>query len=45
MDCTTANTSLTTGNQLAITQKIEAQNLQHLLFGTSSPKNLTLSFG
>ena len=44
MDCTTANTSLTTGNQLAITQKIEAQNLQHLLFGTSSPKNLTLSF-
>ena len=44
MDCTTANTSLTTGNQLQITQKIEAQNLQHLLFGTSSPKSITLSF-
>ena len=44
MDCTTANTSLSTGSQLVITQKIEAQNLQHLLFGTSSPKSITLSF-
>ena len=42
-DCTTAQTSLTEqgwGTQ----QRIEAQNLTHLAFGTSSAKTLTLSF-
>ena len=44
MDCTTANTSLGSYSLLNISQRIEAQNLQHLLFGTSSPKSITLSF-
>tara|TARA_R100000329_G_scaffold147374_1_gene134944 strand:+ start:77 stop:472 length:396 start_codon:yes stop_codon:yes gene_type:complete len=44
MDCTTADASPAAGDELNIVQKIEAQNLQHLLFGTSSPKSITLSF-
>ena len=42
-DCTTAVT-LTTTNAVLIQQRIEAQNLQHLKFGTSSAEELTLSF-
>ena len=44
MECTTADASPGTGDQLNISQKIEAQNCQHLLFGSSSPKSITLSF-
>ena len=41
---TTADTSLAAGQFSRIFQRIEAQNLQHLLYGTSSAKTLTLSF-
>jgi hypothetical protein len=44
LDCTTTDTSLTATDQLAIGHKIEAQNLQHLKFGTSSAESITLSF-
>ena len=43
-DCTTANASLSAGSEAAIIQMIEAQNLQHLKFGTSSAEQLTVSF-
>ena len=41
---TTADTSLSSNHYARIYQYIEAQNLQHLLYGTSSAKTLTLSF-
>ena len=41
---TTADTSLSSNQYARIYQYIEAQNLQHLLYGTSSAKTLTLSF-
>ena len=41
---TTADTSVAAGQFLYFGQKIEGQNLQHLLYGTSSAKSLTLSF-
>jgi hypothetical protein len=44
MDCTTANASPASGNFLIFRQLVEAQNLQHLKFGTSSAQSLTLSF-
>lgn len=44
MDCTTADASPAAGDYLIFNQKIEGQNLQHLLKGTSSAKKLTLSF-
>ena len=44
IDCTTADTSLSTNQEIFITQKIEAQNLQHLRYGQSAAKSLTLSF-
>ena len=47
MDCTTIGTSggfFGAYGYILISQRIEAQNLQHLLFGTSSPKSITLSF-
>ena len=43
-DCTTANTSLSSGTYGFITQRFEGRNLQHLKFGTSSAETLTLSF-
>ena len=43
-DCTTANASPSAGDNLAITYKIEAQDLQQIANGTSSAKKLTLSF-
>jgi hypothetical protein len=41
---TTADTSIGATQYAAIAQYIEAQNLQHLRYGTSSAKSLTLSF-
>lgn len=43
-DCTTALASPAAGNYLAITYRIEAQDLQCIANGTSSAKKLTLSF-
>lgn len=44
MQCTTADTSLTSSDQLGIDTRLEGQNLQHLKFGTASAEDLTLSF-
>ena len=44
MDCTTADASPAAGSNIIHTQRIEGQNLQHLLKGTSSAKAITLSF-
>jgi len=41
IEVTTADTSLAAGDLYLVTQKIEAQNLQHLLYGTASAKSLT----
>jgi hypothetical protein len=41
---TTAETSIESNEYLYITQIIEAQDLQHLAFGTSDAKPITLSF-
>ena len=43
-DCTTADASPAAGDYIAHYQKIEGQNLQHLLKGTSSAKAVTVSF-
>ena len=43
-DCTTAETSLVGGSELWIVQKIEAQNLQHLNYGTADAQDCTFSF-
>jgi hypothetical protein len=42
--CTTADASPAAGDFLQVRQQIEGQNLQHILKGTSSAKELTLSF-
>ena len=44
MDCTTADTSLTSGDLLQLKFQIESQYLQYLKYGTSSAETLTLSF-
>ncbi len=44
MDCTTADASPAASDNLIIIQKFEGQNLQYLKKGTSSAKQLTLSF-
>ena len=44
MDCTTADTSLASGDFLHLQFPIEAQYLQYLKYGTSSAETLTLSF-
>lgn len=41
---TTADTSIASGDFYSFLQKIEAQNLQRLQYGTSSAKEMTLSF-
>ena len=41
---TTADTSIAAGEYAFINHEIEAQNLQQLQYGTSSAKNVTLSF-
>ena len=43
-DCTTADASPAAGDFIIFEQRMEGQNLQHLLKGTSSAKKLTLSF-
>ena len=43
-DCTTANTSPAATAHIIHEQRIEGRNLQHLEYGTSSAKKLTLSF-
>ena len=40
----TAESAIDANELVYLDQKIEAQNLQHLLYGTSSAKKLTLSF-
>ena len=44
IDVTTADTSIAAGEVAVLRQIIEGQNLQHLVYGTSSAKTLTLSF-
>ncbi len=44
VDVTAADTSVGNGEFMFIRHKIEAQNLQHLAYGTSSAKSITLSF-
>jgi len=44
IDVTTADSSLAAGDLVFLRHKIEAQNLQHLLYGTSDAKKITLSF-
>jgi hypothetical protein len=44
MECTTADASSGASTNVNIQHRIEAQNLQHLMYGTSSAKKLTLSF-
>jgi hypothetical protein len=43
-DCTTANGSLGSSDQIRQVQQIEGQNLQYLKYGTSSAESLTCSF-
>jgi len=43
-DCTTADASPASTDYIIFQQPIEAQNLQHLAYGTSSAKSTTLSF-
>jgi len=44
IEVTTAETTLDAADYLSFTQRIEAQNLQHLNYGTSAAKSATLSF-
>jgi hypothetical protein len=44
MNTTTAETSFEDGDELSFEHRIEAQNLQHLDWGTANAKSLTLSF-
>jgi len=44
MDCTTADTSLASGDRIEISPRFEGQDLQYLKKGTSSAESTTLSF-
>ena len=44
LECTTADTSITQGEYIIFQQKFEGNDLQHLAYGTSSAKEITLSF-
>ena len=44
LQVTTADTSISAAQYAIFEQRIEAQNLQHLQYGTSSAKSLTASF-
>ena len=44
IQCTTADTSIASNAYVMVRQHIEAQNCQHLLYGSSAAKTLTLSF-
>ena len=43
-DCTTADTSPSAADYAIFEQRMEGQNLQHLAYGTSNAKKLTVSF-
>jgi len=43
-DVTTAESAVAAGEALVVAQYIESQNLQHLEYGTSSAKDVTMSF-
>ena len=44
LNCTTADTSIASGQYAYIATTVEAQNCQHLQYGTANAKTLTLSF-
>jgi hypothetical protein len=44
IDVTTADASLAASDQFRVEQRLEGQDLQHLLYGTSGAKDLTISF-
>ena len=44
LDCTTAESTVAAGDLLNLQHRIEAQHLQHLQWGTTSAKDVTLSF-
>ena len=44
IDCTTADASLGASDFVIFETKLEAQNLQHLMYGSSSAKSVTASF-
>tara|TARA_A100001201_G_scaffold29290_1_gene31604 strand:+ start:1395 stop:2570 length:1176 start_codon:yes stop_codon:yes gene_type:complete len=44
MTCTTADASPTSGSYALLLHFIEAQDVQHLLYGTSNAKSVTVSF-
>ena len=44
VDCTTADTSVAAGDYVILYQRIEGQDLQHLLYGTTSHKKVTVQF-
>jgi ribosomal protein L27 len=44
IDVTTADTSIASGQYLQINNRVEAQDLQDLAFGTSAAKTITVSF-
>ena len=44
MDCTSANTSLSAGSNLQLIQHFEGQDLQDIQKGTSSAREITVSF-
>jgi hypothetical protein len=44
LQCTTANSSLSSNSLIQINNFIEGQNLQHLKYGTSSAEKVTASF-
>lgn len=44
LTCTTADANPAAGDYALLVQRIEAQNLQHLKYGTSNAENLILSF-
>ena len=43
LDCTTADTSVDAAHRTELTMPLEAQNLQHLNYGSSSAKTVTIS--
>jgi hypothetical protein len=44
VQCSTVDTSHTTNQYISVVQRIEAQDLQHLAYGTSSAKSMILSW-
>ena len=44
LDCTTADTSIASGEYFAITQRLEGQDVQQIKKGTSDAENITVSF-